>query len=96
MNHSALRASSGIFLLSDDEKTARSGGRSRTTAGPRALRDADQTPGVDILLSGGDGLLLSTVLARSSFASPNVTMLTFCSFAPPAARYITLRLHRDN
>lgn len=57
-----------------------------TTPGQTALRDADQSPRVDILLPGGDGGL-SPLLTCSS----NVTMLTFYSLVPHTSRYINLR-----
>ena len=67
-----------------------SGSRTHTTPGHTALRDADQSPRVDILLPGGDGGL-SPLLTCSS----NVTMLTFYSLVLHTSRCINLRLHRD-
>lgn len=53
--------------LPEDERTACSSSGSQTTTGRTALRDADKSPRVDILLPGGDGLLLSSpLLCRAS------------------------------
>lgn len=55
-----------IFLSKDEKTACSSSGRTHTTTGQTALRDADQSPRVDILLSGGDRLLLSPLLTCSS------------------------------
>lgn len=82
-------------FLPEDEKTARSSSRTHTNTGRSALRDADQTPRVDILLPGGDRLLLCPPLTCSSVATPGATMVTFFSLVFRAPRYIKLRLQRD-
>lgn len=75
-----------VFFSQMMKKTACSSGRSQTTTGQTALRDADQSPRVDILLPRGDGLLLFSLLTCSSIAPPNVIMLTFYSWAVPASK----------